>query len=238
MLQVKNVSANYDSSKTILKDITFNLEDNCSIAIVGPSGCGKSTLLKLIDKKILPTRGKILLDGQENYQTKKRIGIVAQQQSLFPWLTVKQNVIFGPKSNKVDSNEVEKEANELLQAVELFDQKDKHVFDLSGGQIQRVMLIRVLINHPQLLLLDEPFGALDPSTRLRIQNVLLNQWKKDKFSMLIVTHDVNEAIKLGQKIIILNNEPTEIIKIIDNQCFNQNDNLMIKKLKDEIFNLI
>lgn len=238
MLQVKNVSANYDSSKTILKDITFNLENNCSIAIVGPSGCGKSTLLKLIDKKILPTRGKILLDGQENYQTKKRIGIVAQQQSLFPWLTVKQNVIFGPKSNKADPSEVEKEANELLQAVELFDQKDKYVFDLSGGQIQRVMLIRVLINHPQLLLLDEPFGALDPSTRLRIQNVLLNQWKKDKFSMLIVTHDVNEAIKLGQKIIILNNEPTEIIKIIDNQCFNQNDNLMIKKLKDEIFNLI
>ncbi len=196
---------------TALKNVSFSINDGEFVSIVGPSGCGKSTILRLIAGLIEPSSGEILLDGELVHGTDSNRGMVFQKPTLFPWLTVRENVAFsGKMKNNVNYDRVD----ELLEKVELADFKDAYPHQLSGGMAQRVALIRTMINEPGVFLLDEPLGALDAFTRMNMQDELLNLWKENNTMMIMVTHDIDEAIYMSNRVIVMKPRPGEIKEIV------------------------
>ena len=199
--------------KTVLDDISFTLSGHDSLAVVGPSGCGKTTLLLMIAGLLKPSEGSILLEGAEVRGAAKNAALVLQHYGLFPWKTVAANITLGAKLQK------RKVADDELQAVkrELGIEELDHLYpaQLSGGQRQRVALARAILLRPSLLLLDEPFAAIDTITRERLQTGLLDIFSQRRFSFIIVTHSFDEAVFLGRKILVLDNS-TGIRAFIDN----------------------
>lgn len=211
ILEIKNLSKHYFVNKEIievLKDINLAVKDNEIIAIVGASGCGKSSLLSIICNLLDYTDGSII------YHKPLTFGYMFQTDTLFPWLTVKDNCLLGLKITKKDYKSKEKELNELLMRYHLDSFKDKYPNNLSGGMIKRAQLIRTILIDPDILLLDEPFSALDYQTHIYIANDVYNLVKKNKKAMIIVTHDIEEAVSLADKVIVLSNRPSSIIKEI------------------------
>lgn len=213
-LEVENVSKSFyrsdtNSITTALKDVSFTAENGEFISIVGPSGCGKSTILRLVAGLIVPTLGKLKLDGEPIKGPDESRGLVFQQHSLFPWLTVRDNVAFGLRGKK-DKDFINKRVDELIKMIGLENFADSYPHQLSGGMAQRVALIRTLIVNPSIFLLDEPFGALDAFTRVAMQDELLRVWRTDNPIMLMVTHDVDEAIYMSNRVLILKPNPGEI----------------------------
>ena len=195
-----------------LKNVSFTINDGEFVSIVGPSGCGKSTILRLIAGLIEPTNGSIKLNGQEVKGTDSNRGMVFQKPTLFPWLTVKENVAFsGNLKNNVDYKKVDA----LLEKVGLIEFKDAYPHHLSGGMAQRVALIRTMINEPKVFLLDEPLGALDAFTRMNMQDELLKLWDENNTMMIMVTHDIDEAIYMSNKVIVMKPRPGEIKEIVN-----------------------
>ena len=195
-----------------LKNVSFTINDGEFVSIVGPSGCGKSTILRLIAGLIEPTNGSIKLNGQEVKGTDSNRGMVFQKPTLFPWLTVKENVAFsGNLKNNVDYKKVDN----LLEKVGLIEFKDAYPHHLSGGMAQRVALIRTMINEPKVFLLDEPLGALDAFTRMNMQDELLKLWQENNTMMIMVTHDIDEAIYMSNKVIVMKPRPGEIKEIVN-----------------------
>jgi NitT/TauT family transport system ATP-binding protein len=181
------------------------------VCVLGPSGCGKSTLLGAIAGHIAPTRGQVDVDGEPVEGPHPERGLVFQQHTLFPWKRVLDNVAFGLKMQGVGAAARRRAARELLELVGLGAYASHYPAQLSGGMQQRVEIARVLINRPRVLLMDEPFGALDAQTRRHMQTLLLDVWSKVRTTVVFVTHDIEEALFLGERIVILARQPAGIV---------------------------
>ncbi|EGC84728.1 ABC transporter ATP-binding protein [Anaerococcus hydrogenalis] len=218
-LELKNVSKVFekieeDEKTHALKNIDLSIDNNEFVSIVGPSGCGKSTMLRLISGLIRPSQGKILLDGKEIEKPSSKKGMVFQKPTLFPWLTVGENVGFsGSLKNEEKINQ--KEIDLMLEKVGLSEFKNSFPKQLSGGMAQRVSLIRTMIARPEVFLLDEPLGSLDAFTRMNMQDEILNLWQEIKNLMIMVTHDVEEAVYMSSKVIIMEPRPGRVKEIVD-----------------------
>ncbi len=197
-----------------LDRVSLAVEDNMFSVIVGPSGCGKSTLLRLVAGLQEPTSGRMLLDGAPIVGPSAERGMVFQSYTLFPWLTVRDNVMFGPKLKGQSAAEAGRIADELIAQVGLRGFEKSYPKELSGGMRQRVALARALANDPRILLMDEPFGALDSQTRQLMQELLLSIWQKHRKTVLFITHDIDEAIFLGDVVHVMTARPGRIKKSI------------------------
>ena len=205
MLNFSDVHMKFD--KEILSNINLNIDSGEFVSILGPSGCGKSTLLRLASNLVQPNNGTV----NHNLEEKLSIGFVFQNPTLMPWRNVLENVLLPLELNKKNSSK--EEAMLLLERVGLKDKEKNYPHELSGGQMMRVSIARSLINGCNLLLLDEPFAALDEITRRKLEDDLLEIWKKEKLTVLFVTHSVSEAIYLSQRIIVLSSGPGRIISV-------------------------
>ncbi|OSP54795.1 ABC transporter ATP-binding protein [Pseudoruegeria sp. SK021] len=199
-----------DSALTVLDNINLRLESGSFNAIVGTSGCGKSTLLKMMAGLFDPSDGQMTLDGDIIKGTNRRRGMVFQQDAVFPWMTVARNVSYGPRlrgASKEEQAEIEKK---WVQMVGLSGFEDRWPRELSGGMRKRVDIGRVYANDPDVLLMDEPFGALDAQTKERMQSDLLDTWSATRKTVVFVTHDLEEAIFLADKIIVMSARPGRV----------------------------
>lgn len=207
-LDVRGVSKHY-GSLTVLDDINLHVEAGTLCTVVGPSGCGKSTLLRHILGAERPDTGSVSIEGEDVGVPDRRRGIVFQRYSLYPHKTVLDNVMLGPKieagwfANKAIKQSIEHRAREMLRRLRLDGHEDKYPHELSGGMRQRVAIGQSMIMEPRVLLMDEPFGALDPDTREDLQIYLLEQWEEDKTTIFFVTHDLDEAAFLGTRLLAL-----------------------------------
>ena len=198
-----------------LNGVTLDIHDNEFICVVGPSGCGKSTLLNIIAGLLESTSGQVYCDGELVTGTGTERGVVFQQYALFPWLTVKKNVRFALEMKGIKGKEADDLAMQYLRKVDLEKFANHYPKELSGGMKQRVAIARAYAADPKVLLMDEPFGALDAQTRTQLQSELLETWEKDRKTCFFITHDVDEAIILAQKVIVMSARPGRVKAIID-----------------------
>jgi NitT/TauT family transport system ATP-binding protein len=212
----KNVSKTFVGRKEVraLDGISLTINEGEFVALLGPSGCGKSTLLNLLAGFEKTTEGTLLFDGATVTRPGPDRGVVFQEAALFPWLNVWENVVFGPRVQGVARSEYEPKARSLLKLVGLEAFSDALPVQLSGGMRQRVGIARVLAMSPRALLMDEPFGALDAQTRLAIQQLLLDVWQSLGTTVLFVTHDIDEAILLSDRICVMSARPGRIMRTI------------------------
>lgn len=195
-----------------LEDISFTLFPGEFVCVLGPSGCGKSTLLKILAGFLRPGSGSVTLDGKEIQGPDWNRGVVFQNPPLYNWFTVRQNVAFGPKMRGLSAAKYKPAVGEYLEKVNLSEFADKHIYELSGGMKQRVSIARALVNNPKILLMDEPFSALDALTREDVQNLTRRIWWETGKTVFFITHDVEEALLLGSRIIVLSRHPGKIIE--------------------------
>lgn len=217
-ISVKNVSKIYASdgrSVDALKDVSLTMQDGEFICVVGHSGCGKTTLLNILAGFVQPTEGHILFDGTERDETAHSIGVVFQEYALFPWRTALQNITFGLEMAGVRKSEAQKKAREYLELVHLSDFAQAYPHQLSGGMRQRVAVARAMAYEPGLLLMDEPFGALDAQTRERLQALTQEVWQATHKTVFYVTHNISEAVFLGERVVIMRPGPGHIHDIVD-----------------------
>lgn len=193
-----------------LEDFSLNVKEGEFVSIVGPSGCGKSTLLNLVIGLLLPTEGEILYNGQPVRGVNTEIGYVTQQDHLMPWRTLIRNVEFGLEVRGTPRGERRRRAQELIDQVGLSGFEHHYPHELSGGMRQRANLIRTLAYNPQIILMDEPFGALDAQTRLKLQDQLLKLWEREKKTILFITHDLVEAISLSDRVVVMKARPGRV----------------------------
>jgi NitT/TauT family transport system ATP-binding protein len=218
IIEVKNVSQTYDEGKSyVIKDCNLLIEDKPNqgqfVILLGPSGCGKSTILRYIAGLQTPSKGEIYI-RQKLRTNEDRIGMILQQYSSFPWMTVLDNVALGLKYKGVPEKERNEQAMEMIKVVGLDGHQKKYAQypTLSGGQLQRVAIARSLLVNPDIILMDEPFGALDTNTRLKMQDFLIQVWEKVHPTIILVTHDISEAVYLGDDIYIMGTAPSKIIE--------------------------
>jgi NitT/TauT family transport system ATP-binding protein len=185
------------------------------VAILGPSGCGKSTLLNMVAGFDRPTRGAVRVDGEEIVDPSPRRGVVFQEPAPFPWLSVMENVVFGPKTQRQPVADYRRRAAQILEQMGLRGFEASYPAELSGGMRQRVGIARVLIMQPQVLLMDEPFGSLDAQTRVLMQELLLQVWERHHQTVLFITHDIEEALLLADRVCVMTARPGRIKKSID-----------------------
>ena len=215
VLKLDNVSKSFAKIETddvthALSSVTTTMESGEFISMVGPSGCGKSTILRLVAGLIQPTTGSITLNGKPIEGPGPDRGMMFQKATLFPWLTVYDNIAFSLKmQGKLKGNEDKVE--EMIKTIGLQDFREDYPGQLSGGMAQRVALVRSLINEPPVLLLDEPLGALDAFTRMNMQDEILRIWEKKQQLAIMVTHDVDEAIYMGTRVLVMDSHPGRIV---------------------------
>jgi sulfonate transport system ATP-binding protein len=216
-LQIREVSKCYKSGRTAtqaLEDITFEVMAGESVCVIGESGCGKSTLLQMIAGFEAPTEGEILWAGDKVTGPDYRRGVVFQDGSLLPWLTVRKNISLGLEIRNQGSGSRDR-VGDLIALMGLQGFEEHYPAQLSGGMAQRVAIARALINDPGLLLLDEPFGALDAFTRMHLQTELLRIWNQQKLTLLFVTHDIDEAVFLGTRVLVMTARPGRIARVFN-----------------------
>ncbi|HEY3426827.1 MAG TPA: ABC transporter ATP-binding protein [Negativicutes bacterium] len=226
MIRIKDLSVTYESMKErymALCNINLELAAGETCAIIGPSGCGKSTLLKVLAGIIKNFDGSVEINGEPVMPDKQKIGFIPQNYGLLPWKNVYENIRLGVKIKNKKSTDDKKILALLLGQLGLGGLESRYPGELSGGQQQRVALARAFLLKPDLLLMDEPFSALDAMTREEIQNVFLQVWRKYSVSTILVTHHVEEAVYLGQKIVILSAFPGTVSTVIDNPLFGVED---------------
>lgn len=215
-LHIKNLTKKYKVNNeeiTVLKNINLEIKKGEFVTIVGHSGCGKSTLLKIIAGLQSYDEGTVSEDGKPILEPGPERGMVFQEHRLLPWLTIEQNVAFGLKNQK--KQEISTLVKDHLKLVKLEGFEKAYPHQLSGGMAQRAAIARGLVNNPYILLLDEPFGALDALTRIQMQQEVLRIWEQEKTTMILVTHDVDEAIYLGQRVLVMSSRPGEIKALIN-----------------------
>jgi NitT/TauT family transport system ATP-binding protein/sulfonate transport system ATP-binding protein len=215
MLLIDQVSRTFPARKgheptRALEPIDLSIGNNDFVTILGPSGCGKSTLLRIVAGLDRPTSGRVLLDGREVTGPGADRGMVFQSYTLFPWLTVRDNIVFGLRERGISEIERGKIADRFIEQVGLTGFGGHWPKQLSGGMQQRTAIARALANDPKILLLDEPFGALDNQTRVLMQEMLLGIWERDQKTVLFVTHDIEEAIFLGSRVLVMSARPGRI----------------------------
>ena len=217
-IEIKNINKSFDGrgkNLSVLENINLTIEDGELVCLLGPSGCGKTTLLRLIAGLDHPTSGEIIANGEVVEKPSGDRAVIFQQYSLFPWLTVLQNVTFGLEISGGSKEENVQAAERYLTSVGLLDFKDSYPHELSGGMKQRVAIIRSLLNHSPILLMDEPFSALDMQNRHKLQEQLIGVWKRFENTIVFVTHDVDEAVFLADKIVLLDKNPGRIAEVIE-----------------------
>ena len=200
---------------TALRDVSFKVHRREFLCVIGPSGCGKSTLIRMVAGLDYPTSGRMLLDGKEVHGPGPDRGMVFQGYTLFPWLTVTANVMFGLQMQGMDRNQAESEARQWIELVGLSRFEKAYPAQLSGGMKQRTAIARALAANPRILLMDEPFGALDAQTRAQMQTHLLEIWRNVDVTILFITHDLDEAILLADRILVLKANPGEVQEVIE-----------------------
>jgi len=202
MIKVSNLDFSYQKEK-VVENIRFSIKEGKSLAIIGPSGCGKSTLIYLLAGLLEPDKGVIKINGNIINNIRKKTGVILQNYGLFPWKTVFDNVALGLKVRDYDKNKIDDMVKNALEKMGISELHNKFPAELSGGQNQRVAIARSLVLNPDLLLMDEPFSALDALTREEMQNLILKIHKENNLSYLIVTHNIDEAVFLGQEIAVM-----------------------------------
>jgi sulfonate transport system ATP-binding protein len=214
---VRKEFINQDSSQEnviALSDFSLDIEPGTFISLIGPSGCGKSTLLRLIGGLDAPSSGNIFLDGNKITKPGSDRGFAFQGSNLFPWLTVEKNIAFGLKARHI-YKESKKDVEDFINMTGLKGFEKSYPHQLSGGMNQRASLARALVGHPKVLLLDEPLGALDAFTRMNLQDEILEIWKKHNMTMIMVTHDVDEAIYMSDKVVVMSARPSKVEAVVD-----------------------
>lgn len=209
-IEIQNVRKGFpsqDGSLQVIDDLDFKIGDGEFVAIVGPSGCGKTTLMNIMAGFLAPDSGAVLVDGQPRLQPNSRGILITQQGSVFPWLTVRQNLLFGLPEENAERDELARKYAELV-GLEGFE--DNYPHELSGGMLKRVEIARALVVKPEILYMDEPFSALDALMSLRMQNELLRILAKERHTVMLITHDVEEAIHLADRILVLSPRPARI----------------------------
>ena len=215
LLELKNVTLTYQTLSdeiTAIKGLSFSCDEGEFISIIGPSGCGKTTVLSLIAGLIQPSSGKINMDGND-LADKNELGYMLQKDQLFPWRTIEKNVFLPLEIKKINTAKTREYALSLLKKYGLYDFKSNYPDQLSGGMRQRAALIRTLVSNPKLLLLDEPFSALDYQTRLSVCDDVYKIIKAEQKTAILVTHDISEAISMSDKIIVLTDRPAKVKSI-------------------------
>lgn len=197
-----------------LNGFSLDIEPGSFVSLIGPSGCGKSTLLRLIGGLDKPNEGDIFLDNEKITKPGSDRGFAFQGSNLFPWLTVENNIAFGLKARHI-YREKRNEVNEFIKLVGLEGFEKSYPHQLSGGMCQRASLARALVGHPKVLLLDEPLGALDAFTRMNLQDEILNIWKENNMTMVMVTHDVDEAIYMSDRVVVMSARPSKVEDVIE-----------------------
>ncbi len=230
MIEVKNLDFAYQTEK-VLHNINLNVKKGESLAIIGPSGCGKTTLLYLLAGLEKADQGAIEINDQPLAGIRDRSGVILQDYGLFPWKTVYNNLALGLKIRGAGEEEVKRKVNSALKQLKISELKDKYPAELSGGQKQRVAVGRSLVLGPDLLLMDEPFSALDALTREEMQNLILEIHSRENFTFVLVTHDITEAAFLGHKIAVI--KEGKIATLIKNPHFGEED----LREKEEFFEL-
>jgi taurine transport system ATP-binding protein len=215
-LQMDKISMRFDlpngSSVQALKDVSLDLKAGELLSVLGPSGCGKTTLLNIVAGFLAPTEGRIILNGNTVHGPGADRGMVFQQGALFEWMSVRENVGFGPSMKGMAAAPKREIVDHLLDVVGLGDFKEKAVYELSGGMQQRVALARCLANEPDVILMDEPLGALDALTREKMQGLVLKLWKETGKTIILITHSVEEALLLGERLLVMAPRPGRIHK--------------------------
>jgi NitT/TauT family transport system ATP-binding protein len=218
ILEVKNLDKVYKTAKgetVALKNVSFKTHKREFVCVIGPSGCGKSTLVRILAGLESYSGGEVLLDGKPITGPGRDRGMVFQGYTLFPWRTVKQNVMFGLEMNGIGTIEAGREADTWLELVGLEKFANAFPHELSGGMKQRVAIARALVNQPRILLMDEPFGALDAQSRAKMQAHLLEIWRNVDITIVFITHDLDEAIFLADRILVLKAHPGEVMELIE-----------------------
>jgi taurine transport system ATP-binding protein len=215
-LAIEDISMTFElpngGSVQALKNVSLNLAEGELLSVLGPSGCGKTTLLNIVAGFLAPTEGRIVLNGKQVTGPGAERGMVFQQGALFEWMNVRKNVAFGPKMKGMPKKQADEIVDHLLEVVGLHDFKEKAVYELSGGMQQRVALARCLANEPDVILMDEPLGALDALTREKMQGLVLKLWKETGKTIILITHSVEEALLLGERLLVMAPRPGRIHK--------------------------
>ena len=211
---VKRVFKGQNGEVTALNGVSLEIDEKEFVCIVGPSGCGKSTLLNILGGLDKQNSGDVLVDGKTISGPSPDRGVIFQQYALFPWLTVKKNVEFGLQLKKLPRAEINRISDYYINLVGLQDFKKSYPKELSGGMKQRVAIARAYAMNPSLLLMDEPFGALDAQTRAQLQSDLLTAWEEDQKTCVFITHDVDEAVMLSQRVVVMSARPGRIKEIV------------------------
>lgn len=217
-VKIDNVYKEFDgrNGKMIaLNGVSLDIMENEFVCVVGPSGCGKSTLLNIIAGLLDATSGEVLCNGKKVQGTGSDRGVVFQQYALFPWLTVQKNVRFALEMRGIKGAQADTEAMKYLSMVQLEKFANHYPKELSGGMKQRVAIARAYAAKPEVLLMDEPFGALDAQTRTQLQSELMDTWEREQITCFFITHDVDEAILLANRVIIMSARPGRIKEIVD-----------------------
>ena len=215
-LLINDISMRFDLPKggsvQALKNVSLDIKSGELLSVLGPSGCGKTTLLNIVAGFLVPTEGEIVLNDETLIGPGPERGMVFQQGALFEWMSVRNNVAFGPDMKGMPRKESAKTVDRLLDIVGLQDFKEKMVYELSGGMQQRVALARCLANEPDVILMDEPLGALDALTREKMQSLVLDLWKETGKTIILITHSVEEALLLGERLLVMAPRPGRIHK--------------------------
>lgn len=227
MIQIKNLSVFYqgkEGTTQVLNQLDFTMNRDEICAIIGPSGCGKSTLLKVLSGIITTHEGEVLLNKEVLNPHSHKIGLIPQNFGLLPWKTVQENCLlsFKIKKEKITSFTLEK-MDQMMRRLNIDHLKKRYPHELSGGQKQRVAIVRSYLMEPDLLLMDEAFSALDAIIKEEAQQLFLDVWSEYKINTFFVTHSIDEALYMGKKIMVLSNNPGQIVKIIDNPLFHLTD---------------
>ncbi|MFF4983827.1 ABC transporter ATP-binding protein [Streptomyces sp. NPDC001046] len=217
-ISFRNASKSYDvrnGTFTALDQVSLDIFDREFVTVVGPSGCGKSTLMAMAAGLVEPSSGQVLVGGEPVTGPGPDRGVIFQQYALFPWLTVRKNVEFGLRLARLGKAEVRERAERAIELVGLSDFADTLPKALSGGMKQRCAIARAYAVDPHVLLMDEPFGALDALTRVQLQDRLLDTWSRDQRTVMFITHDVDEAVYLAGRVIVMATKPGRLLKVID-----------------------
>lgn len=242
-IQIKNVHKVFQSDSgdvVALKDINLEIKDGQFVCLLGPSGCGKSTLLNAIAGFSLPSTGEIIVNGKKVTEPGPDRGMVFQEYALFPWMSVADNITFGLRIKKEDPKKIKTKLDELLKMLKLTEFADRYPKDLSGGMRQRVAIARVLALDSPIMLMDEPFGALDALTRRSLQDELLKVWSEYKKTVIFVTHSIEEAIYLADRIVVMSYRPGTVKKdiIVDMPRLRNPTSPEFNALKKELSGLV
>jgi NitT/TauT family transport system ATP-binding protein len=237
MLKVEHLAKTYgegDKAVEAIGDLSFEVHEKEFVCIVGPSGCGKTTLLKCMSGLLAPTRGEVRIHDEAVDGPPERMALVFQEysRSLFPWMTIRQNVAFPLRRKRIDKAEAAKLVEDAVEAVALSDFVDRYPWELSGGMQQRVAIARALAYQPEILLMDEPFASVDAQTRADLEDLVLDLRRKYGVTVVFVTHDIDESVYLGDRIVVLTPAPTRVQEVCEVDLPEPRDQVETKELPE------